>query len=309
LIREEKYMSFVTTQPEALTAAASTLQTIGSGMAAQNAAAAAPTTGVVPAAADEVSALQAAQFAAYGTWYQQVSAQAAAIHQMLVNTLGASAGSYGATESANQAATSSTSLSGILGGLTGSGTSGSGLSGMLSSVTGAAAADPPAFSSSTGAVIGTPFLWGQNVGSAASDFIALGQGQFLPEAVSWKPPPGFDASAPFPFGFPNDLGGAAAVGPTGSAGAGGTPVLADVGQASSVGELSVPPSWATGGTPAVTPTTLAGAGWTGAAPQSAPMTTVPAGMPSVASAGRGGFGFGAPRYGVKPTVMPKPTVV
>jgi hypothetical protein len=34
-------------------------------------------------------------------------------------------------------------------------------------------------------------------------------------------------------------------------------------------------------------------------------------MPSVASAGRGsGFGgFGAPRYGVKPTVMPKPTVV
>jgi hypothetical protein len=32
-------------------------------------------------------------------------------------------------------------------------------------------------------------------------------------------------------------------------------------------------------------------------------------MPSVASAGRGGFGIGAPRYGVKPTVMPKPTVV
>jgi hypothetical protein len=36
---------------------------------------------------------------------------------------------------------------------------------------------------------------------------------------------------------------------------------------------------------------------------------MPAGMPSVASAGRGGMGLGAPRYGVKPKVMPKPTVV
>ena len=50
-------MSFVTTQPEALAAAAGTLQGIGSAMSAQNAAAAAPTAGVVPAAADEVSAL------------------------------------------------------------------------------------------------------------------------------------------------------------------------------------------------------------------------------------------------------------
>jgi hypothetical protein len=36
---------------------------------------------------------------------------------------------------------------------------------------------------------------------------------------------------------------------------------------------------------------------------------MPAGVPSVASAGRSGYGLGAPRYGVKPTVMPKPTVV
>ncbi len=116
-------MSFVTTQPEALTAAASALQTLGTSMAAQNTAAAAPTTGVAPAAADPVSALQAAQFSAYGSWYQQVSAQATAIHQMLVNTLDTSAGSYGETEAANQTATGSTSLSGLLGGLTGSGAS------------------------------------------------------------------------------------------------------------------------------------------------------------------------------------------
>ena len=97
-------MSFVTTQPEELTAAAGTLAGLGSGMAADNAAAAAPTTGVVPAAADEVSALTAAQFAAHGELYQTISAQAAAIHEMFVNTLGISAGSYAATEAANAAA-------------------------------------------------------------------------------------------------------------------------------------------------------------------------------------------------------------
>ena len=170
-------MSFVTTQPEALTAAASTLQTLGTSMAAQNTAAAPPTTGIAPAAADPVSALQAAQFSAYGTWYQQVSAQAAAIHQMLVNTLGTSAGSYGETEAANQTATGSTSLSGLLGGLTGSGTSSSAVSGAA-----ATGADP-----TTGAAIGTPFNWFQNVGAASSDFMALGQGQFLPSAVNWDP--------------------------------------------------------------------------------------------------------------------------
>lgn len=49
-------MSFLTTQPEELAAAAGKLETIGSAMVAQNAAAAAPTTtGVIPAAADEIS--------------------------------------------------------------------------------------------------------------------------------------------------------------------------------------------------------------------------------------------------------------
>ncbi|WP_375481796.1 PE family protein [uncultured Mycobacterium sp.] len=94
-------MSFVTTQPEALAAAAGTLQGIGSMMSAQNAAAAAPTTAVVPAAADEVSALTAAQFAAHAQMYQAVGAQASAIHEMFVNTLGMSAGSYAVTEAAN----------------------------------------------------------------------------------------------------------------------------------------------------------------------------------------------------------------
>jgi hypothetical protein len=97
-------MSFVTTQPEALSSAATALGGVGSSLTAQNAAVATPTTGVVPAAADEVSALTAAQFAAHAQLYQAVAAQAAAIHEQFVNTLGTSAGSYAATEAANAAA-------------------------------------------------------------------------------------------------------------------------------------------------------------------------------------------------------------
>jgi hypothetical protein len=94
-------MSFVTTQPELLAAAAGDLEGIGSAMVAGNAAAAAPTTGVMPAAADEVSALTATQFAAHAQMYQAVSAQAAAVHELFVTTLRTSAGSYAATEAAN----------------------------------------------------------------------------------------------------------------------------------------------------------------------------------------------------------------
>ena len=65
-------MSFVTTLPEMLASAAGDLQSIGSAVAAGNMAAAAPTTGVVPAAADEVSALTAAHFAAHADLYQAI---------------------------------------------------------------------------------------------------------------------------------------------------------------------------------------------------------------------------------------------
>ena len=99
-------MSFVTIQPEALSAAATSLAGIGSTMSAQNAAVAAPTTGVIPAAADEVSALTATQFTIHAQMYQAVSAQAEAIHQLFISTLGTSATSYAATEAANAIAAS-----------------------------------------------------------------------------------------------------------------------------------------------------------------------------------------------------------
>ena len=99
-------MSFVTTHPDILAAGASDLQTIGAALAAQNAAAAGPTTNVVPAAADAVSALTAAQFAAHARLYQAISAEAAAAHEMFVHTLATTAASYAATEAANAIATS-----------------------------------------------------------------------------------------------------------------------------------------------------------------------------------------------------------
>src|ERR1700739_474769 len=98
-------MSFVTTQPGLLAEAAGNLTGIGSAMDAENSAAAAPTTGVIPAAADEVSALTAAQVGAHGQLYRVMSAQAAAIHDMFVSTLLTSAESYAATEAANAVAT------------------------------------------------------------------------------------------------------------------------------------------------------------------------------------------------------------
>ena len=77
------------------------MQRIGSAVSAQNAAAAAQATGVVPAAADEVSALTAAQFVVHAQLHQAVSARAAAIHEMFLNTLGTCAGLYTATAVAN----------------------------------------------------------------------------------------------------------------------------------------------------------------------------------------------------------------
>lgn len=97
-------MAFVTAQPEALAAAAGRLHEIGSALAAQNSASAAPMTGVVPAAADEVSLMTAAQFAAHAHNFQAVSAAAAAMHENFAATLRTSAGSYAATEAANAAA-------------------------------------------------------------------------------------------------------------------------------------------------------------------------------------------------------------
>jgi hypothetical protein len=97
-------VSFVTTQPEVLSGAASSLSGIGDAMVAHNTAAAAPTTGLAPAASDIVSATTAAQFGQQGLAYQQLAAQAAEVHEQLVATLRSGAGAYALAEAANAAA-------------------------------------------------------------------------------------------------------------------------------------------------------------------------------------------------------------
>lgn len=280
-------MSFVTTQPEALTAAASTLRGIGSALAAQNAAAAAPTTGLVPAAADEVSALQATQFAAYGTLYQQISAQATAVHEAFVQTLAASAESYDATEATNAAA---------------GGAPGSWINDLISLLTGSVGGPyglvPAAVSN--GGIAGAMQV--ANFGSAASDLLQLGSAGFLAPGTLAGDAGSVAAGSSAGAGLTGSVSPASA--------AGAAPVSAGVGQAGAVGRLSVPPSWAGASTPAAAaPATLAGAGWTSPAGHAAAVSTVPAGLPAMAATERGGFSFGLPRYGVKPTVMPRPRVV
>ncbi len=271
-------MSFVTTQPEALDYAAGKLDTLGSGMAAESAAAAAPTTDMAPAAADEVSALQAAIFAAYGSLYQSVNAEAMAIHELFVHTLGSSAGSYAAVESVNTSAAASP------------------LSSFLSSVA-AAAADPPG-----GNLANLINIGGGNWAAAGSDLLNLAGGGILPATNEVGD-------------FADDAAGATAgldgtaltgeVAPANPPGSGGVPVFGGLGQATSIGRLSVPPSWAAG---AASPGAVTTVGWAAPAPQSTTAITMPTGVPLMATTGKAA-GLGAPRYGVKPTVMGRPAVV
>ena len=94
-------MSFLIAAPEFLSAAASDLSNLGSTLSEANAAAALPTSGLLPAGADEVSASIAALFAAHGRAYQTLSAQAATFHSQFVQLMNGGAASYASTEAAN----------------------------------------------------------------------------------------------------------------------------------------------------------------------------------------------------------------
>lgn len=91
----------------------------------------------------------------------------------------------------------------------------------------------------------------------------------------------------------------------------GPMVSAGVGQATLVGSsLSAPAAWAAatpaGAVAAAATTTeaLQASSWE-AAPESHSMATMPSGLPA---GDRGGFGLSTPRYGFKPTVMPRPVI-
>ena len=77
-------MSFVITAPEMMVSAASDLAGIGSSLNAAHAAAVVPTTGVLAAAGDEVSAAIASLFSSHAQQFQALSAEAAAFHAQFV---------------------------------------------------------------------------------------------------------------------------------------------------------------------------------------------------------------------------------
>lgn len=282
-------MSFLTTTTEEMLAAEALLSGINSNLAAQNAGAASATTAIAPAAADPVSAQQAAIFSAYGTQYQAIASEAQTLLEQYSQTLGISSNSYGDTEAVNASAATGSNPIDILAWLLGfNGQSSGGLGGMFGL-------------SSNGANIGNIGIG--NWASATSNLLGLAGGGLLDTS-------GADAAAGADLATstaPVETGvGGAGVG--GVAGMGAMPAAA-MGQATTVSKLSVPPSWA-GATPVVGSSSapLQTVGWTAAAPQAGVGTVVP-GMPGVGTMARNSAGFGAPRYGVKPIVMPKPATV
>jgi hypothetical protein len=280
-------MSFLTAIPEELLAVSAQLAAITTSLTAQNAGAAEPTTTIIPAASDPVSAQQAGIFAAYGAMYQQIAAEAQTIQQQYASTLGLSSGTYSSTEAANAAQTAlggSGPLDVVQYLLGGTGNYSPGLGG------------PFSLSGNAGNLIN---IGGGNWASAMSNLLGMAGGGLLPSG------PADAASDVAAAGVADTVG---TTGPAGGMGMAAMPV-GGLGQATMVGKLSVPPSWAGTFTPGATPiNAVQTVGWTGAAPQAGPGTIVP-GMPGLGAGARNSAGFGAPRYGVKPIVMPKPQAV
>jgi PPE-repeat protein len=130
-------------------------------------------------------------------------------------------------------------------------------------------------------------------------------------AIAAGDPLGLGAIDPFTPMMFGGLGGGLGHGLHGlGAGLGGLGTAsAAMGHASTVGALSVPQSWAASIPATAAPgSAVAATGWTVAA--HAPEAGA-AGMPGVPLAGAGqgrNYGFAAPRYGFKPTVMGRPVV-
>ena len=300
-------MSFLTTQTQEMLAAEQLLSGINTNLAAQNAGAAPATTAIIPAGADPVSAQQAAIFTAYGTQYQTIAAEAQALLENYAQTLGISSNSYGTTEAINAAQSGIQALDSAAPATTAATTATPGsaldwlsyLLGSTSNGTNPAMLGGMFGLSSNGANIGN--IGFGNWASAASDLLGLAGGGLL------------DTSAADAAGAAADAAGladvTAPVAGGGMAGMGALP-MASMGSATMVSNLSVPPSWAGSATPVVgtSAAPLETVGWTAAAPQAGPGTVIP-GMPGMGAAARNSAGFGAPRYGVKPIVMPKPATV
>src|SRR3954462_13388719 len=93
--------TFLITAPEFLASASSDLSGIGEALREASAAAVPSTTGIMPAALDEVSGAIAQLFGSHAAEYQSLSAQAAQFHARFVQLLGSGGSAYAAAEAAN----------------------------------------------------------------------------------------------------------------------------------------------------------------------------------------------------------------
>ncbi len=139
-------MSHLVTAPGILAATAADVGTIGSAISTATANAAGPTTGVLAAAEDEVSAAIANLFAQYGRQYHAAVAQATAFHDQFDRALAAAANAYAEAEAAAAATlvgqtTTATAGSVALSSMSGSAT-GHPLYALIMSGTGTAEIDP-----------------------------------------------------------------------------------------------------------------------------------------------------------------------
>ena len=88
-------------EPQVITECAHVLTSVGDGLRVTVLGAQEPTTGVVPAASDEVSALASTLFSAKGELFQAVAQQALQVHEKAVATLLGNVGDYVGSEAVN----------------------------------------------------------------------------------------------------------------------------------------------------------------------------------------------------------------
>ncbi len=111
-------MTSLITEPQLLTTAATDAQQINSAISQARAAAAGPTTSMVAAAEDEISALTAQLFGSYGQQYQALLQQASVFHDSFVAALSSAGNAYAGAEAAasNLLGTVEADVQGLLGG-------------------------------------------------------------------------------------------------------------------------------------------------------------------------------------------------
>jgi PPE-repeat protein len=242
------------------------------------------------------------------TTYEAAST-AAAVLQPLTPAAPTTSPTAAATQSlaVTQAATA-TPAAGILGDLTGLLTGGNGS--LFSGIFNALPVPVQNLLNAADGFLGTPLIFNgiQEVGVTAAWFV----GNTIPTAISL----GHTLAATTPAA----IAGVSSVTPlTGAAAIGegtlvnsvmGSGASAGLGGASAVGGLSVPASWSSAAPATLASSTapLEGSGWTAATDEagSGPVSGM---MPGMATAGKGAGAFAGPRYGFKPTVMPKQVVV